>query len=703
MAATSAVLPAAATVHHLRGRMRARRVLRDRSLAPRPSPRPDAVMLDRDGTLIVDVPYNGDPERVEPVAGARAAVSRLRAAGLALAVVSNQSGIARGILTPRAGRRRQRAGRGPARAARAVARVPPRPRRRLRLPQASPRARTCRRRATRRRSGALRRHRRHRRRRAGGPRRGRTCRARADCGHARGRGAGRAGARRDAGRGGRPAPGGPVTHVLVARQDNAGDVLLAGPAVRAVAARADRVTFLCGPAGREAAALLPGVDEVVVQPAEWIAGEPGPVERDVVLRRVEALAAREADCALVLTSFHQSPLPLALLLRMAGVPRIGAISVDYPGSLLDVRHAVPDDIHEVERALSLAAAMGFDLPAGDDARLRVRRPGGFSPGVGHVVVHPGASVPARAWAPERHVALVDALVTAGRRVVVTGADSERALTSAWRGGARSTSAAGRRWPSWPTSSPARRASSPATPGRPTSPRPSERRSSRSSRRRSRRRAGARGASATSSSTSRCRAPAAAPASARCPDIRASTTRGRGCDGGRRALRRTGRGGGGMRVLLWHVHGSWTTAFVQGEHEYLLPVEPGRGPDGRGRAQTWDWPAAAVEVSRRRAPATPTSTSSSCSVPTSSTACTRLARRPPRSPGRLRGAQRAAGPDRRHAPSRRPTATTSTSSCTSRTSTTCSGTAGNTPTRVIEHGIVDPGDRYTRRAPSARPS
>ena len=56
----------------------------------------------------------------------------------------------------------------------------------------------------------------------------------------------------------------------------------------------------------------------------------------------------------------------------------------------------------------------------------------------------------------------------------------------------------------------------------------------------------------------------------------------------------------MRVLLWHVHGSWTTALVQGEHEYLLPVEPGRGPDGRGRAQTWDWPPAAVEVSRDEA-------------------------------------------------------------------------------------------------------
>jgi glycosyltransferase involved in cell wall biosynthesis len=51
----------------------------------------------------------------------------------------------------------------------------------------------------------------------------------------------------------------------------------------------------------------------------------------------------------------------------------------------------------------------------------------------------------------------------------------------------------------------------------------------------------------------------------------------------------------MRVLLWHVHGSWTTALVQGPHTYLLPLMPGRGPDGRGRARTWNWPDAAVEV------------------------------------------------------------------------------------------------------------
>ena len=51
----------------------------------------------------------------------------------------------------------------------------------------------------------------------------------------------------------------------------------------------------------------------------------------------------------------------------------------------------------------------------------------------------------------------------------------------------------------------------------------------------------------------------------------------------------------MNVLLWHVHGSWTTALVQGPHTYLLPVVPDRGPDGRGRAQTWDWPPGAIEV------------------------------------------------------------------------------------------------------------
>ncbi|MET9696789.1 HAD-IIIA family hydrolase [Streptomyces sp. NPDC006529] len=60
---------------------------------------PDAVLFDRDGTLVVDVPYNGDPARVVPMPSARAAVSALRRAGVPVGVVSNQSGVARGLLT----------------------------------------------------------------------------------------------------------------------------------------------------------------------------------------------------------------------------------------------------------------------------------------------------------------------------------------------------------------------------------------------------------------------------------------------------------------------------------------------------------------------------------------------------------------------------------------------------------------------------
>ncbi|MFH8407732.1 D-glycero-alpha-D-manno-heptose-1,7-bisphosphate 7-phosphatase [Streptomyces sp. NPDC018019] len=59
----------------------------------------EAVLFDRDGTLVADVPYNGDPSLVEPMPGARAAVDALRARGLAVGVVSNQSGVARGLLT----------------------------------------------------------------------------------------------------------------------------------------------------------------------------------------------------------------------------------------------------------------------------------------------------------------------------------------------------------------------------------------------------------------------------------------------------------------------------------------------------------------------------------------------------------------------------------------------------------------------------
>ena len=219
-------------------------------------------------------------------------------------------------------------------------------------------------------------------------------------------------------------------HVLVVRQDSAGDVLLTGPAVRAVARRAARVTFLCGRRGRAAAELLPGVDAIVEHTAPWIDPDPEPLDRAGTLAFVDELAALEVDEALVFTSFHQSPLPVALLLRLAGVPTIAAYSDDYPGSLVDVRLRDPGDLHEVERALALAASRGYGLPPDDDGRLAVSRPGSEPPlERPYVVVHPGTSVPARAWPRERHRELVRALAARDARVAVTGSADERALTA----------------------------------------------------------------------------------------------------------------------------------------------------------------------------------------------------------------------------------------------------------------------------------
>jgi ADP-heptose:LPS heptosyltransferase len=224
-----------------------------------------------------------------------------------------------------------------------------------------------------------------------------------------------------------------VTHALVVRLDSAGDVLLAGPAVRAVAAGSARVTMLVGPLGAAAASLLPGVDEVLAWPCPWIQADPGPVNPDEVADLVASLTERRVDRGLVLTSFHQSPLPTALLLRLAGIPWLGAISEDYPGSLLDLRHLVDPMLPEAERALSLARAAGYELPRHDPGRLAVRRPladvSAMLPGTRPVVLHPGTSVAARAWPPARYAEVAATLAARGHPVVVTGGPSETALTA----------------------------------------------------------------------------------------------------------------------------------------------------------------------------------------------------------------------------------------------------------------------------------
>lgn len=234
-----------------------------------------------------------------------------------------------------------------------------------------------------------------------------------------------------------------MSRVLVARLDGVGDVLLAGPAVRAVAfgrrpdgGAPNDVIMLCGPDGESAASLLPGISEVFSWRCPWIVKPAPSLDNGHVEILTSFVRASRVHEAVILTSFHQSPLPLALLLRLAGVDRITGASTDYAGSLLDVRlrpgEDFPEDQPEAERALGIAEAAGFRLPAGDDGKLRVQDYPDVRPLVGeepYVVVHPGTAAASRAWPPLHHAAAVELLEGAGHRVVVTGGRGETRLTA----------------------------------------------------------------------------------------------------------------------------------------------------------------------------------------------------------------------------------------------------------------------------------
>lgn len=218
-----------------------------------------------------------------------------------------------------------------------------------------------------------------------------------------------------------------MTRVLAVRLDSAGDVLLTGPAIRALANRYDHVDLLASPAGRAAGELLPGVDELVIFDPPWSGYEPAPVDAMEITSLIRRLGHRHYDRAVVFTSFHQCPLPMALLARLAGIQWIGATCEDYPGSLLDHRHR-RDGGHEVEAALGLARAAGGELPPGDTGGLRVRQPlpdvGGLVPDRPYVVLHPGASVPARGLLPGHARDIARHLVASGWAVAVTGTGAE---------------------------------------------------------------------------------------------------------------------------------------------------------------------------------------------------------------------------------------------------------------------------------------
>ena len=226
-------------------------------------------------------------------------------------------------------------------------------------------------------------------------------------------------------------------HVLCVRLDTLGDVLMTGPAMRALRdSRAGRrITLLTSPAGAGAGRLMPEVDDVVVYEAPWMTGRRAPQD----VRIVETRRGRGLDAAALFTVFDQSPLPAALLCHQAGVPLRLAHCREKPYDLLtdwvpepELGHATR---HEVRRQLDLVAAVGATT---QDERLSVEVPSAarervaplLPSGDGWAVIHPGGSAPSRRYPVELWAEVCHRLTREhGLELVVTGDEADRELAA----------------------------------------------------------------------------------------------------------------------------------------------------------------------------------------------------------------------------------------------------------------------------------
>jgi ADP-heptose:LPS heptosyltransferase len=230
-----------------------------------------------------------------------------------------------------------------------------------------------------------------------------------------------------------------LSRILAIRLDNIGDVVMLGPALRALrqAYPAARITLMASPAGSQAAPLLPWVDDVITWRAVW-----QDIGKDVVVdvekerELVALLDRRRFDAALIFTSFSQSPYPPAYACYLAAISIRAGQSNEFGGGLLThwVRPPAGSQ-YQVERNLHLLREAG--IPAADTS-LELRVPAeetrraeeilagrGIPAGSPYLVLAPGASAAARRYDETRFAQAARFLIDAtGLPLVILGSPRE---------------------------------------------------------------------------------------------------------------------------------------------------------------------------------------------------------------------------------------------------------------------------------------
>lgn len=246
-------------------------------------------------------------------------------------------------------------------------------------------------------------------------------------------------------------------NILCVRLDAIGDVLMTGPALRALREQNPqrRITLLTSPYGASIARLMPEVDRVIEYAAPWMKATPQRVDARHEYRMIGELRAYGFDAAVLFTVSTQSPLPAALLCYFAGIPRCLAHCRENPYQLITHWILDPEAAgshrHEVRRQLDLVAPIGAHA---EDTRLALRVPpaaqrkaraelarAGVREASPLVLVHPGATAPSRRYPPEHFAAAARQLREMHDcQIVFTGNADEIALIEEIRAAMKAPSA-----------------------------------------------------------------------------------------------------------------------------------------------------------------------------------------------------------------------------------------------------------------------
>ena len=229
-------------------------------------------------------------------------------------------------------------------------------------------------------------------------------------------------------------------NILAIRPDNIGDVIMVGPALRAVKETSPqaRLTLLASTGGAAAAPLLPWVDDVIPWRTIWQDLGHLPFDPSREMELISRLAERHFDAALIFTSFSQTPQVPGYVCYLAGIPLRAGESKEFGGRALTTElKGAPDDMHQVERNLRLVECLGFvardrrlRVAISDEARAAV--PGILAdaevdPEAPYILIHPGASAKARRYPPERFGMVTQLLADRSYSVLVTGVEREAAV------------------------------------------------------------------------------------------------------------------------------------------------------------------------------------------------------------------------------------------------------------------------------------